>query len=179
VTKFLIALIISASLWLCGAATEASAKAPKAPPPSPALEALAACRAIGDNAARLACYDQASARFADAVTKGEVIVMDKQEVRQTRRSLFGFALPKIALFRGDEGGEAEQDEIEAVIISASGLGYDKYRMRIEDAVWETTEAAPFINPPRAGQKVVIKRGALGNYFIRIDGQKAVRGRRVG
>jgi hypothetical protein len=171
-------LIISASLLASGAALDA-ARAPKTPPASPAVDALAACRAIGDNVARLACYDQASARFAEAVSKGEVIVMDKQEVRQTRRSLFGFTLPRIALFRGDEGGESEQDEIEAVITSATGLGYDKYRMRIEDAVWETTEAAPTINPPRAGQKIVIKRGALGNYFLRIDGQKAVRGRRTG
>jgi hypothetical protein len=179
VTKPMLGLIISASLMTCGTVVFAAPRGAKAPPPSPAVDALAACRAVTDNGARLACYDQASSRFTEAVSKGEVIVMDKQEVRQTRRSLFGFTLPHIALFRGDEGVAGDQDQIEAVITSASGIGYDKYRMRIEDAVWETTEAAPTINPPRAGQKVVIKRGALGNYFIRIEGQKAVRGRRTG
>ena len=172
--KALSTFVISASL---GAAASAAPHPPKDAPPSPIVDALAACRSIPDNVARLACYDQASARFTEAVGKGEVIVMDKAEVKQTRRSLFGFTLPKIPLFRGDEG--PDQDQLTAKVVSASGLGYDKYRMRLEDgAVWETTEGSSTITPPRAGSEVVIKRGPLGSYMIKIAGQRAVRAKRV-
>lgn len=149
----------------------------KEAPPSPIVDALSGCRTIADNAARLACYDRAAARFAEAVGKGEVIVMDQQEVRQTRRSLFGFQLPRIALFRGDDG--PDQSEITAKIASASGLGYDKYRLRLEDgAVWETTEGSSAVTPPRSGQNVTIKRGVMGSYMMKINGQRALRAKRV-
>jgi hypothetical protein len=141
------------------------------------VDAIAGCRSVADNAARLACYDQAAARFADAVGKGEVIVMDQQEVKQTRRSLFGFHLPRLPLFRGDSG--PDQDELTARIVSASGIGYDKYRLRIEgNGVWETTESSSRINPPRSGQSVTIKRGPLGSYMMRIEGQRGVRAKRI-
>ena len=146
-------------------------------PPSPIVDALAACRAIAENTARLACYDQASARLTEAVGKGEVIVMDQQEVKQTRRSLFGFQLPRLPLFRGDSG--PDEDELTAKIVSASGIGYDKYRLRLEgNGVWETTESSSRISVPRSGQSVLIKRGPLGSYMMRIDGQRAVRAKRV-
>jgi hypothetical protein len=174
VRKSLTALVI---LLIAESSSVAAQRRPKAAPPSPIVDALSACRAIADKDARLACYDQASARFAEAVGKGEVIVMDQQEVKQTRRSLFGFHLPSLPLFRGDSG--PDQDELTAKIASASGLGYDKYRMRLEDgAIWETTEASSRISPPRSGQDVLIKRGPLGSYMMRIDGQRAVRAKRV-
>ncbi|QAY77093.1 hypothetical protein [Sphingosinicella sp. BN140058] len=140
------------------------------------LAALTACRAVVDNAARLACYDQASARFGEAVSKGDVIVMDQEEAQRTRRSLFGFSVPKIRLFRGDDGEEAQK--IDAVIASATALGYDKYRIRLEDgAVWQTTEASPALTV-KAGQKIEIKRASMGSYFLRVSGQRSVRGMRV-
>src|SRR4051812_15385852 len=105
-------LIISAALLSSSASLEAAPGREKAPAPSAALDALATCRAITDSAARLACYDQASARFTEAVSKGDVIVMDKQEVRETRRSLFGFTLPHIALFRGEDKADIDQSQIE-------------------------------------------------------------------
>lgn len=173
-------LFISVVLMSPSAAFGAAPNDNKAHSGGPAVEALAACRLVADNAARLACYDQASARFSEAMSKGELVVMDQQDIRRTRRSLFGFTLPRIGLFGGGDKEDAEQEEIETTITAASGLAYDKYRIRIEDgAVWETTEAAPGIDPPRAGQKIKIKRGALGNYFLRIDGQKGIRGRRTG
>jgi hypothetical protein len=167
---FFIALAAAALLF------GGSADAKEQMPTSAALSALTACRAMTDSAARLACYDEASSRFTDAVGKGEVIVMDKAEAQQTRRSLFGFSVPRIRLFRGDGGQETE--EIEAVIASAASLGYDKYRIRLEDgAVWQTTEPAPAITV-KGGQKIKIKRATMGSYFLRVDGQRGVRGMRV-
>jgi hypothetical protein len=141
------------------------------------LQALAACRGVADEKARLDCYDGASARLAEAVDKKELVVMDRQEIRETRRSLFGFSVPNIPLFRGESGGD--DGKLETVIAGASSLGSGKWQIRLEDgAVWQTNETRLGLADPRPGQKIVIQRGTLGNYFLRINGQRGVRGRRV-
>ena len=48
-----------------------------------------------------------------------------------------------------------------------------------NAVWETSDSNVSFDPPRPGQKISILRGPLGSYFLRINGQVGVRGRRVG
>jgi hypothetical protein len=160
----------------------APASAPAKPKPQDArsntlIQALSACRGIAGEAARLACFDQASARLAEAVDKKELLVLDRQEINQTRRSLFGFGVPNIPLFRGEDGKDSGQ--IETVIAGVSPLAYGKWQIRLEDdAIWQTTEAWTGASDPKAGQKIVIKRGVMGNYFLRIDGRQGIRGMRV-
>jgi hypothetical protein len=142
------------------------------------IQALSTCRGISDENARLACYDAASARLAQAVESKELVVLDRQEIRQTRRGLFGFSVPNVPLFRGESG--EQESQIEATIAAAGSLGAGKWQIRLEDdALWQTTEAWLGLSDPRPGQKIVIKRGTLGNYFLRINGQRGIRGRRVG
>lgn len=142
------------------------------------IQALSACRGVADEKARLDCYDQASARLAEAVDKKELVVMDRQEIRETRRSLFGFSVPNIPLFRGESGGD--DGKLEATIAGASRLEGGKWQIRLEDgAIWQTNETRLNLSDPKPGQKIVIQRGTLGNYFLRIDGQRGIRGRRVG
>jgi hypothetical protein len=141
------------------------------------LQALSACRAVADGKARLDCYDRASARLAEAVDKRELVVMDRQEIQETRRSLFGFSVPNIPLFRG-EGGK-DNGQLETVIAGASRLEGGKWQIRLEDgAIWQTNETRLNLSDPRPGQKIIIQRGTLGNYFLRINGQRGIRGRRV-
>jgi hypothetical protein len=140
------------------------------------LDALAACKKVTAAPERLACYDAASSRLAEAVERKDLVVLDRAEIRRTRRSLFGMSLPRVPLFRG-EGGE-ETDELTAKIASASSIGMGKWQFRLEDgAVWQTVESRPGLRDPRPGQEVVIKKGTLGNYFIRFNGQTGVRGLR--
>ena len=144
------------------------------------IDAISACRAQQDDQARLRCYDQASAALAQATEAGNIVVVDREDVRKTRRSLFGFSLPKLPFFSGDDSAKDQQDEITATIASASALGYGKYRVRIEDgAVWETTEGWPTLREPKRGDTVVIKRGSLGSYLMKIDGQRGLKAKRVG
>jgi len=141
------------------------------------IQALSACRGVSDEKARLDCYDQASARLAEAVDKKELVVMDRQEIRETRRSLFGFSVPNIPLFRGEAGGD--DGKLETVIAGASRLEGGKWQIRLEDgAIWQTNETRLGLGDPKPGQKIVIQRGTLGNYFLRINGQRGIRGRRV-
>lgn len=142
------------------------------------LQAVSDCRAVADEKARLDCYDGASARLAEAVDRKDLVVMDRQEIRETRRSLFGFSVPNIPLFRGESGGD--DGKLETTIAGASRLEGGRWQIRLEDgAIWQTSETRLNLSDPRPGQKIVIQRGTLGNYFLRIDGQRGVRGRRTG
>lgn len=171
--------MVRASLVSIALLISAPARAEEPPRPA-ALEALRACQALTADADRLACYDRAAAALSTSVEKKEVIVLDQQDVKKTKRSLFGFTLPRIGLF-----GDADKDrdtpeftQIETTVTGVRGLGYGKYSFTIEDgAVWQTTEAAPMT--PKPGEKVLIKKAALGSYFIRFGRQRAVKGMRIG
>jgi hypothetical protein len=171
--KMLTAIVLAA---LVPAAAPAKPKAQDARS-NALIRALSDCRGIADEKARLGCYDQAGARLAEAVDKKELVVLDQQEIRETRRSLFGFSVPNIPLFRGEGGGD--NGELETTIAGAASLGGGKWRIRLEDgAIWDTNESWLGLSDPRPGQTIVIKRGTLGNYFLRINGQRGIRGRRL-
>jgi hypothetical protein len=142
-----------------------------------AVTAMTQCRAVPDPAARLACFDETAAAVERAREEKELIVLDKSEVRTTRRSLFGFTLPRIKFLEGD-GKEEPESEIETTIDTVRSLGYGKWVVKTaEGASWQTTE--PMSDTPRSGAKITIKRGALGSYFLKVSGYKAVRAMRTG
>jgi hypothetical protein len=145
-----------------------------------ALGALAACRAQSDPARRLACYDSTAAALLRAREAGDVQVVNRGELKEVRRNLFGFGLPRLPFFRGDKSQEEADDRLDTRITNWRPIGYGKYRIVVEGgAVWETTEALEAIDPPAAGQPLSIRKGALGSYVLRINNQRGVRGRRVG
>jgi hypothetical protein len=145
------------------------------------VNAIDRCRQMSDPAQRLACYDAAANALVQATNSGAVAVVDQNEIRKARRSLFGFTMPKIPFFSGDRSADDVQRQLDSTITSVHALNNGYYRIVIADnnAVWETSDSSISFDPPRAGQKISIVRGALGNYFLRINGQIGVRGRRVG
>ena len=150
-------------------------------PPSPLVTAIDRCRQIPDPTQRLACYDSAAGALVLAANTGTVAIVDQNEVRKARHSLFGFSLPKIPFFSGDSTADEVQKQLDSTITSVRSLNSGYYRIVIADnnAVWETTDSSISFDPPRPGQKITILRGPLGSYFLRINGQLGVRGRRVG
>ena len=139
------------------------------------------CRQIADPTQRLACYDTAANALVQAANSGAVAVVDQGEIRKARHSLFGFTLPKIPFFSGDETADEAQRQLDSTITSVQALNNGYFRIVIADnnAVWEITDSSISFDPPRKGQKITIIRSALGSYFLRINGQVGVRGRRVG
>jgi hypothetical protein len=167
-----------AALACCSAST--AAKKSNAPV-SPLINALDQCRQIKDSATRLTCYDTAAGALIGAALTGSVTVVDRQQLRQARRSLFGFTMPHLPFFSGDTSVADEPSELTSTIKSAHSIGYGLFRISITDdnAVWETTESESMMAEPRSGQKIVIHRGTLGNYFLRVNNDRPVRARRVG
>jgi hypothetical protein len=141
------------------------------------VQQLYDCRAIADADQRLACFDRTVAALEVAEAKREVTIADKETVKKTRRGLFGFSLPRIGLFGGDDDAE-EIKEIEAVVKSASIDRSGKYRIVMEDgAVWQQIDTTRLPREPKPGQKVKIRVAAMGSYFANVDGQRAIRMKR--
>jgi hypothetical protein len=175
--------LATSSIIICiaGAAASPALAKDKPAPASPLVTAIDRCRQISDGAQRLACYDNAAGALVKATNSGEVSVVDRSEVRRVRRSLFGFSMPRLPFFSGDTTAAEVQNQLESTITSVRALNNGYYRLVIADnnAVWETSDSSISFDPPRPGQKIVILRGPLGSYFLRINGQIGVRGRRIG
>lgn len=152
-----------------------------APDISPLLADVIRCPAIVDVGQRMACYDGSVPRLKVAVERRDVAIIDREQVRSTRRSLFGLSLPNLpAIFSGDGPGREEPEvltlESEVVRVSAGGAG--KWAIVLPDgAAWQFAETRRAVEP-QAGDKILIKRTALGGYMANIDGRRAVRVQRI-
>lgn len=67
---------------------------------SETLNRLLACRALTDDAARLACQDEHLATLAQAAESGRVVVVERQALRQVERESFGLNLPSVGRLGG-------------------------------------------------------------------------------
>lgn len=174
-------MFIRFSILAAAAATPAAALAqPAEPEPQrpPAYESLIRCRTVAEDAARLRCFDEAAAALQAATERREVVVVDRAQIRESRRRLFGIRLPRLPVFGGGGGEEEEIDQVEGVIASASQDGLGHWVVTLQDgAVWVQVDNNRLALRPRAGQPVVINRGALGSYMMRVNRQPGIRVRR--
>ena len=140
-------------------------------PPPAVFQAVIDCRTIGDSAARLACYDASVATLADAQKSDDLFVASKDDMRKARRGLFGLSLPRISIFGGDEDDPEDKLQVKEIdaLLSAVGGGIGRWALTLDDgATWVQTDGA-YINTPKVGAKVHIKRGALGSYVANVNG----------
>ena len=159
------------------ASAPASAQEQVVPNSENTINQLKNCRAITDPGERLACYDREVGAVLDATDEGTLQVVDKGDVEETKRSLFGFSLPKIKLFGGDDG--EEMTELETTITGARREGRESWVFTTaEGSVWRIAETKMGWRPPKEGQTVVFKKASLGSYFIRVNGQIGVKGKRI-
>lgn len=169
-----ITLILALTLTAAPSLAQGRAQAP-----SPLVKALDNCRQIQPDAARLACFDRTAGELLSAVGQGNVAVIDQDQARKARRSLFGFTIPDF-LFLGRKGKDVEEPkELVTTLKSFGDIGLGRYRFTVADgdARWETTDRAELYEP-KPGEKVTLRRGALGGYFVQIGSQNWVRARRV-
>ena len=144
---------------------------------SKVLERVVDCRKVTDPAERLACYDQAVAALDEAEAKKDVVVVDKDQVRAARKSVFGLNLPRIKLFGGDDEA-TDVDEVESTIKSVTFQRDGRIFFVIEDgARWVQTDDKTVFGI-KAGQKVILKKGALGSFFAKFERGPGIRVARV-
>jgi len=162
---------------VAGPAASAPRKVPEGPPPAQ-VTALLNCRNIADSAERLACYDKAAAAVGEAVAKRDIVVFDREGVKKTKRGLFGFSIPNLGIF-GDDSEEVEVKQIEGTITSTAFNADGGYVFRLADGSrWSQMDGKPFAIPPQSGDKVVVKKGVLGSYFLTVAGSPGVKVKRT-
>ncbi len=158
----------------------ASTLSAQATPPQERPETLArlmACRGIAENTARLACFDTAAGALDTAERQGDLVVIDRAGVAETRRQLFGFEMPSLPRLFGPEGA-VELESIDSTLASASSVGEGRWVFRLADgSEWRQidSERVRFRNSP--GQPVRVRKGALSSFLLTVDGSRAVRVRR--
>lgn len=169
---------VMAATLLCGAAAGAKDKAPR--PQPQAWQDMVKCRQITDATARLACFDAQVAKLEQATSNGDIVLADRESVRQTKRGLFGFSIPGGGLLGESDDKNAEEiSEIDTTISAARQFGYGSWRITLADgSVWEQTDDTRLLFDPKSGNKVHVYKGPLGVYRANIDGQRAIKIRRV-
>ncbi|WP_122464917.1 hypothetical protein [Brevundimonas lutea] len=169
-------LAVAASLMAMSTAGAASAQATSERPAL--LNQLVECRSLTDSGARLDCYDRASEALDAAERQGEVVVVDRAQVSETRRQLFGFDLPSMPSFITRGETEERLDAIETTLVRASQAGDGKWTFRLANgSTWSQIDSGRVRFRNREGEAVRIRRAALGSYQMVFDGSRAVRVRR--
>lgn len=130
------------------------------------LQAVVDCRKVADPTQRLACYDAAAASLDAAEQAGEVVVVDRAQVREANRAAFGFNFQMPTFMTG---GKAETiDKITATVDSASQDATGKWVFRMSDgAVWRQVDNERVSRDPKPGTTVEIRSAAMGSFMMTI------------
>ncbi len=141
---------------------------------------LVACKNITDAEQRLACFDEKVAALETAQSNNQVVIADREQVREARRGLFGLSLPRIKLFSGDGDDGDQIDQIEGTIASVRNSRSGKWTLKLEDgAVWQQTSAPRSTSRrPKVGDSIVVERGSLGSFVAKVNGGRAFKVKRI-
>ena len=138
------------------------------------LKTLSACRAISDAAARLDCYDKASAALDQAEASGDVVIVDRAQARAARRQAFGFNLSALSVF----DRALAKDEVNSLTTTASSAYQNaegKWIIVLEDgARWRQIDDEVLNRAPHAGSAIRIQPASMGSFVMNIDGQPYIR-----
>lgn len=157
------------------AASGATAAEPKRPA---ILKSLVDCRTIASSAERLVCYDREVAALDAAEKRQDVVVVDREQLRKTRRSLFGIGLPDLGVFGGNSIA-GEQKELETTIKAVRAKGDGKWIFDLaEGGRWEQLDSRQLIIDPRPGHPIRIRQAAMGSYLANVNKQVALRVKRI-
>lgn len=163
-------------LFACAslAAISASAWADDRRARSTYVTQLTACRAVREDNARLQCYDKAVAALDQAESAKQVVILDQAQVDDTKKRLFGITLPRLPAFAGG----ADVDQIETTLDRAEIGPQGGWIFRLADgATWIQTDDYTMPGRPKQGEKVIVRRAALGSFRLTVNGRPGVKVRR--
>lgn len=175
-------LVAIAALTLTSAPAQAQAQVEG----SIALNIMRECAKIGDEAARLACFDnniRNAGPVTRATTSGVVSVEQGRANVSSSTSNFGrdgFGREDIRTDARFDATPGELSELSATVTDISQRERGIYVFTLEDgAQWIFTESkVGNYSAPRVGSTVEINRGALGGFLMRFNNQISVRVRRL-
>ena len=142
------------------------------------VQRLMACRGIAAAVQRLACFDREAEAMNKAIASRDLVFVDREKARAASRSLFGFKIPNFGgIFGGDE------DEVKQIDGTVTKFGHNQdggWVFYLADgSIWSQTDDWPLGLPPRAGDKVVVSRGIMGSYRLKLNRQPEIKVKRIG
>jgi hypothetical protein len=169
-------LLVTAAAIL--AATTADARRPDQTGTPAQVQRLMACRAITAADQRLACFDRETAVMSQAIASKDLVFVDKEKARAASRSLFGFSIPDFGgLFGGDENAV---NNVESTVTKTGRNQFGGWIFYLADgSTWMQTDDWPLGLPPERGDKVVISRGFMGTFRLRLNNQPEIKVKRIG
>ena len=142
------------------------------------VQRLMACRTIAAAQDRLACFDRETNAMQQAIASKNLVFVDREKVRAASRSVFGFSVPN---FGGLFGGSDDQvKQIESTVTRSGRNADGGWVFYLADgSVWSQTDDWPLGLPPERGDKVVVSRGLMGSFRLRLNKQPEIKVRRIG
>lgn len=141
------------------------------------FSALIKCRSVSGTAERLACFERATDDLESATERHDLVIIDRQQANETKRTLFGFNVGALSDVFGGKGEELQS--IEGSVGSASVDRYGRWTITLVDGGhWRQIDDRMFGVEPKRGAKVVVNRGTLGSYVMRINGQPGIKVQRL-
>ena len=111
----------------------------------------------------------------EAASSEELVITDREQVREARKGLFGFTLPKIKLFSGGDDKSEDIKSIKDVVVSSGRTRNGKYRFTLkESGTWVQTDSTSIPSGVDPGDEVTITKAALGSYKAKIRRNRAFR-----
>ena len=142
------------------------------------VQRLMGCRGITAPEERLACFDREANAMQQAIASKDLVFVDREKARAASRSLFGFSIPNFGgLFGGDEN---EVKQIESTVTRSGRNPDGGWVFHLADgSVWSQTDDWPLGLPPERGDKVVVSRGFMGSFRLKLNRQPEIKVKRVG
>ncbi len=169
---------IVAAAALLGSASGVVAADPGFPERTAVVDAVIKCRAVTADKERLRCFDAAARAFDGAIATRSVVVVDRVRIEQDRRARFGERRRAAELASLQDAAGNRLDAVAGTLSQASQSGDGNWSFALADGTrWQQTDGQRFAVAPRAGEKVVVRRAALGTYKLAVGRQPAVRVRR--
>lgn len=145
---------------------------------SPLMEQIALCRQVASDAERLSCFDRAAGALDAAERQGDVVVVDRGQIREARRQLFGFELPSLPPMFGRDETEEKIEAVETTLVRASQGPDGKWLFRLADgSEWRQIDSDPVRFQNREGMEIRVRRASLGSYQLTAGRSRAVRVKR--
>lgn len=142
------------------------------------IQQLRQCQTITDNQARLTCFDRGMAAFDAANRTGEVAIIDRVQIEQTNRQLFGFQVPNLGHLFGNNTTVSTGEtinEIETTLVKAQRRNDGRWVFELADgSVWHQTNNDRFNVRDREGDPVRIRRASLSSYLMTVGGSRGIR-----
>lgn len=144
------------------------------------LSEIGRCRSLVDASRRLECFDAATGRLDAAQAAGDVVVLNREQVRESERRAFGFNVSLLNPFenRGAASFNPPLEAIESTVVNAREDGAGKWVVALEDgSVWRQIDQFSIYLRRPEGQTARVRRAALGSYLMTVGSSPAFRVRR--